>query len=95
MGEKRKRVGVLNLKFKESDGTNRREDFGAMFDSPWPGNYGVSLSLNTGKDDANGYPIREKVVAIKTESGRALDVSEAFVNFVQFEEMEPKPPREH
>lgn len=94
MGEKRKRMAVLNLKFKQADGTNRREDFGAVFDSPWPGNYGVSLSLNTGKDNEAGYPEREKIVAIKTESGRALDISEAFVNMVVFEEMESKPPRD-
>jgi len=92
--EKRKRVGAFNLKFKEADGTNRREDFGAMFDSPWQGNYGVSLTLRTGEEDENGYPVREKVVAIKTESGRALDISEAFINFNCYSDMDAKPPRE-
>lgn len=92
--QKRKRMGAISLKFKEADGTNRREDFGAMFDSPWVGNYGVSLTLRTGEEDDNGYPVREKVVAIKTESGRALDISEAFINFTCYDAMEAKPPRE-
>jgi hypothetical protein len=87
-------MGVFNLKFKEADGSNRKEDFGALFDSPWEGNYGVSLTLRTGEEDENGYPVRERVVAIKTESGRAMDISEAFINFTAFEEMDARPPRE-
>jgi hypothetical protein len=87
-------MGVFNLKFKEADGSNRKEDFGALFDSPWEGNYGVSLTLRTGEDNEEGYPIRERVVAIKTEGGRTLDISEAFINFSAFEAMAARPPRE-
>ena len=94
MTEKRKRVGAFNLKFKNPDGSNRKEDFGAMFDSPWEGNYGVSWTLKTGEDDENGFPIRERITAIKTESGRTLDISEAFVNFSCYDPMAARPPRE-
>jgi hypothetical protein len=101
MSEKGKRVGVFNLKFKQPDGTNKRVDFGAMFSTQWDGNYGCSLTLPTGEEDENGYPVRAKVVALKTApcpghpEGIKMEVDEAFVNYVQFEHMEPKPPREN
>ena len=71
-----------------------------MFDSKWDGNYGCSLSLNTGETDEKGYPKRVPIVALKTApypgnpEGRKLDISEAFINFVAFEEMTVKPPRD-
>ena len=100
MSGKRKRMGVFNLKFKEADGTNKRVDFGAMFDSPWEGNYGCALSLPTGEKDERGYDIRIPIVAIKSAptadnpEGLKMDISDAFVNYVAFEEMAAKPPRE-
>lgn len=91
---KSKRMGAFHLKFREADGGNRRVDMGALFDSQYPGSYGVSFTLPTEELNDEGYPLRERIVAVKTESGKTLDISEAFLNFTCYDAMEARPPRE-
>jgi len=89
-----KRVAKLELKIP-IPGEKKKEklEFGGIFTSPYQGNYGVSLTLQTGeKDPETGYPVRDRVVAIKTESGRKLDISEVFCNLIVYEDMEARPP---
>jgi hypothetical protein len=61
----------------------------------YQGNLGVSLTLPTGDTDENGYPVRDRVVAIKTAGGRKLDISEAFVNLIVYEDIDARPPFEN
>lgn len=85
------RVAKLELSAKV-DGKREKTELGGIFTGRFKGNYGVSLTLPTGETDENGHPVRDRIVAVKTASGRKLDISEAFVNLIVYEEMEARDP---
>ena len=89
-----KRPAKFEIVFVDPD-TNEttRLEFGAVFRGRYEGNFNVALSLPTGEEDANGYPVRDRIVAVKTESGKKVSIAEAFVNLHVYEALEAKPRR--
>ena len=85
------RVAKLELSTKK-DGKREKLELGGVFTGKFKGNYGVGLTLPTGETGEDGYPVRDRIIAVKTASGRKLDISEAFVNLIVYEEMEARDP---
>lgn len=85
------RVAKLELSTKKD---NKREklELGGVFTGRFKGNYGVSLTLPTGETGEDGFPVRDKIIAVKTASGRKVNISEAFVNLIVYEELEARDP---
>lgn len=88
------RQAKLELSIRK-DGKREKIELGGVFTGKFEGNYGVALTLplldeagnpvlETGKN-GNEYPARDKIIAVKTESGRKLNISEAFVNLIVYE----------
>ena len=75
---KNKRVGRVVAKHKES---GEKFSFGGIF-SPFPGAY--SLGLAVGTDD--GF---DRITAIKTESGKKIDLTEYYLNLYANEDLVP------
>ena len=94
-----KRHGKIELS-KQIEGSKKRAkmEFGAIFEGKFQGNYGVSLTLPRKDENGNvvigenGYPEREKVVAVKGEFGQKVDMRDCFINFLCYEAMEERPP---
>lgn len=83
------RKAKLELSFKGQPGEKReRVPLGGVFQGRFPGSYDVSFSVPSEKD---GW---DKIVAVKTAEGRIIDITEAFVNLVVYEELEARPPFE-
>jgi hypothetical protein len=85
------RVAKLELSIRK-DGKREKIELGGVFTGKFQGNYGVSLTLPTGETGEDGYPVRDKIVAVKTASGRKLSIEEAFVNLIVYEAMEERAP---
>lgn len=87
-----KRPAKLELVHKDS---REKLEFGGVFPSKFAGAFSVSLTLPTGETDANGYPVREKITDVKTESGRTVKLSDYFVNLTVFEALAAREPRNY
>lgn len=97
-GNMGKRHGKLELSKQGSNGKRVKMELGAVFEGKFQGNYGVSLTLPRKDENGNviigenGYPEREKIVAVKGEYGQKLIISDCFINFLCYEEMSARPP---
>lgn len=91
---KRSRVASVRLSKKLDDGTRVNENAGNIVSSEYQGSYTFFFEFDTDKKDENGYTVRDRVVALKTESGRKIDISEAYLNITAWEDMAGKPPRD-
>ena len=91
------RKAKLELSTKK-DGKREKTEFGAVFEGKFQGNYGVSLTIPRKDENGNvvigdnGYPEREKIVAVKGEFGQKLSLRDAFINLIAYEEMTARPP---
>jgi len=81
---KNKRVGRVVCKNRDTD---EKVSIGGIF-SPFPGAY--SLGLAVAKEDGGGF---DRVIALKTESGEKLDISNCFLNMYVNETMTPYEPK--
>jgi hypothetical protein len=104
---KSKRVAKLELKVSKDNPqfeallplgrtTNKGDlviEIGALFTSPYPGNLGVSLTLPSGETGENGYPVRERLQAVKSNTHK-VDISECFINAIVYEAIDARPPYE-
>lgn len=102
---KSKRVAKLELKISKDNPqfaellplgrTTKNGDLvveiGGVFTSPYQGNMGVSLTLPTGETGENGYPVRERLQAVKSNTHK-IDISECFINAIVYEAIEARPP---
>ncbi len=91
------RVAKLELSSKK-DGKREKLELGGVFTGKFQGNYGVALTLPLKDKDGNtvmndeGYPERDKIIAVKCASGRKLLIGDAFVNLIVYEALEARPP---
>lgn len=82
------RKAKLELSFKAPAGQKRkRVAVGGVFEGKYPGSYDVSFSV--AKEGGDGW---ERITALKTESGRKLDIADAFMNLVVYEPLDARPP---
>jgi hypothetical protein len=99
MAKKRKTASVrLRTRVGEKEYTT--ENAGVIITSDYAGSYSLILEFDTDEKDEKGYPVREKVKGLVTESGRKVRlIDEAgglvgFLNVTVWDEMEAKPPRQ-
>ena len=85
------RTAVLELKQKD---TGDRVELGGSFTGPYEGNYGFSLTLQTGETNENNHPVRDKIVKVRTAAGQSLDLTEYHLNLIVFEDMPHRPRRD-
>ena len=94
----RKRVGGLKFRHKQDDGSYVTENAGVVLSTDWAGNYSCIIEVDTDKQDENGYPIRAKLAAAKfvTKDGEVvkLDLTNTFVNFIAWEDLAKRPPKD-
>lgn len=82
MASTNKRVGRVVCKHRDTD---EKFSIGGIF-SPFPGAY--SLGLAVGTDE--GF---DRITAVKTESGKKIDISNHFLNLYVNETMTPYEPK--
>jgi len=94
----RKRVGGLKFRHKQDDGSYVTENAGVVLSTDWEGNYSCIIEVDTDEKTEEGYPVRAKLAAAKfvTESGKVvkLDLTNTFVNFIAWEDLAKRPPRD-
>lgn len=89
----RKKTASVRLRTKLDDGTYAVENAGAIVSSDYAGSYTYFFEFDTDAKDENGYTVRDRVVALKTASGRKIDITNGFLNITVWDEMDAKPPR--
>ena len=89
-----KRTASVRLRTKLDDGSYSVENAGAIVSSDYPGSYTYFFEVDTDEKDENGYVIRDRIVAIKTASGRKIDITNSYLNVTVWDDMGAKPPRD-
>ena len=87
-----KRPAKLELVFPGGP-KKEKVEFGSVWPTDWDGTYNVRLTLPTGEVDERGFPVREKVTHVRTESGKKLDITKALgINLIVYEALSERPP---
>jgi hypothetical protein len=78
------------------NGQKEKKKFGTIWRSNFPGVYNVTLALpHPTEKNAQGYPVDDDIVAVKTRSGAKYKVDRKqgfFVNLNAYEDMGARPP---
>jgi len=90
-----KRPASVRLRTKLDNGEYAMENAGSLFLANFDGAveagaYRLRLAFDTDKKDDNGYPVRDEVIALKTASGRKVDLRNAYLNVTVWETIPAK-----